>query len=285
MISTVKDKTGSGIRKICDVLDVPRSSFYYVAQMTPTQVSDRELGDLIEEIFRTHRSRYGYRRIASELTARGEVCAPARIRRIMRERNLKAIQPKRYRPQTSDGRADKPSDNLIAKEGLPTAPDQTWAGDITHIRTSRGWLYLAVVIDLFTRRIVGWALADNMRATLVVSALNNALDSRPKISNRIFHSDRGSQYGSRLFRSLLIAERMRQSMSAKANPYDNAWSESVIGTIKRELIGDGCFEDEADAKAAIFEYIDGYYNTERRHSSLGYQSPMAFERELLTIQH
>ena len=280
MILAVGKTTGASIRRVCDVLDIPRSSFYHAAGKTPTQVSDAELGDLVEEIFHAHRRRYGYRRIACDLAARGEICAPARIRRIMRERGLEALQSKSFRPMTSDGRADAPSPNLIARDGLPETPDRIWAGDITYIRSAQGWIYLAVVIDLCTRRLVGWALADNMRATLVVDALDKALDARPQIENRIFHSDRGSQYGSRLFRSLLTAEKMQQSMSAKANPYDNAWSESVIGTIKHELIGDGEFEDIEDARTALFEYIDGYYNTSRRHSSLGYLSPAEFEKSL-----
>ena len=285
MICTVKDKTGSSIRRICDVLNVPRSGFYHAAKKTPSQVSDGELGDLIEDVFHTHRGRYGYRRIGRALAARGEVCAPARVRRIMRERSLKALQPRSFRPITSDGRADAPSPNLIAKDGLPEAPNRVWAGDITYIRTEDGWLYLAVVIDLYTRKLVGWSLAKNMRATLVVDALNKALDSYPKVEGRVFHSDRGSQYGSRLFRSLLAAEAMCQSMSARANPYDNAWTESVIGTIKRELIGDGWFENEDDTNLAIFEYIDGYYNTRRMHSSLGYLSPHEFEYGTLATSH
>ena len=148
-----------------------------------------------------------------------------------------------------------------------------------------GWLYLAVVIDLYTRRLVGWSLAKNMRATLVVDALKKALDSCPKVEGRFFHSDRGSQYASNLFRSLLAAESMCQSMSARANPYDNAWTKSVIGTIKRELIGDGLFESEDDANLAIFEYIDGYYDTRRMHSSLGYLSPHEFEYGTLATSH
>jgi|GEM_PF-2906684 len=186
IICAVKDKTGSSIRRICDVLNVPRSGFYHAANETPRQVSDGKLGDLIEDAFHTHRGRYGYRRIARALAARGEVCAPARVRRIMRERNLKALQPKSFRPMTSDGRADAPSPNLIAKDGLPEAPNRVWAGDITYIRTEHGWLYLAEVIDLYTRKLVGWALAKNMRATLVVGALNKALDSYPKVEGKSF---------------------------------------------------------------------------------------------------
>jgi len=201
----------------------------------------------------------------------------------MAERGLKAIQPKTYVPKTSDGRADKPSGNLILDQALPGQPDRVWAGDITHIPTSQGWLYLAVVMDLCTRRIVGWALADHMRAELVVNALKQALGSRPKLSKCIFHSDRGSQYGSRAFRRKMDRAGMIQSMSARANPYHNAWSESVIGTLKNEMLQGGRFIDQEDARTEIFAYIDGYYNTIRKHSALTYLSPSQFEAQLQSL--
>jgi putative transposase len=280
MIITIQQGTGHGIRRICSVLQVPRSSYYHAAEATAIQSEDVCIGDAIERIFKKHRRRYGYRRIGSELSDEQIVCAPARVRRLMAERGLKAIQPKSYVPKTSDGRADKPSKNLILDQALPEIPDCVWAGDITHIPTSKGWLYLAVVIDLCTRKIVGWALADHMRAGLAVDALNQALGSRPKSSQCIFHSDRGSQYGSKAYREAMQAAKMRQSMSARANPYHNAWSESVIGTIKKEMLQGGQFIDQQDAQIEIFSYIEGYYNTIRKHSSLEYLSPIQFEAQI-----
>jgi transposase InsO family protein len=226
MIQVVAHKTGGSIRKVCVVLEEARSSFYEASTPTATQVADAGMGDLIEAVFRRHRRRYGYRRLGQELSDRGVTCAPARIRRIMAQRALRAIQPKTYIPKTSDGRADKPSPNLISGMPLPSAPDRAWAGDITFIPTGAGWLYLAVVIDLCSRRVVGWSLLD---------ALLQALQSRP--ANRtIFHSDRGSQYASTSFRNALAKAGLRQSMSARANPYDNAWTESFIGTLKLEML-------------------------------------------------
>jgi len=279
MIQVIARKTGGSIRKICAVLGEARSSFYHASAPTATQVADAGLGELIEAVFRRHRRRYGYRRLAQDLSDRGVICAPARIRRLMSQRALHAIQPKNFIPKTSDGRADKPSPNLLSDKPLPTALDRAWAGDITFIPTSTGWLYLAVVIDLCSRRIVGWSLADHMRSDLVLDALRQALETRP--TNRtIFHSDRGSQYGSISFRKALAKAGLCQSMSARANPYDNAWTESFIGTLKREMLQDGCFENAGDARTEIFDYIEGYYNTHRKHSAIGYNTPNQFEAQI-----
>lgn len=279
MIAAVARKTGGSIRKVCMVLGEARSSFYHASTPTATQVADASLGDLIEEIFRHHRRRYGYRRLARELSDRGVICAPARIRRIMALRALHAIQPKTFVPKTSDGRADKPSPNLISGMPLPNSPNRAWAGDITFIPTSAGWLYLAVVIDLCSRRIVGWSLADHMRSELVIDALLQALKTR-LANGVIFHSDRGSQYGSTPFRNALAEAGLRQSMSARANPYDNAWTESFFGTLKLEMLQDGCFQNAGDARTEIFEYIEAYYNTHRKHSAIGYNTPSQFEAQI-----
>jgi transposase InsO family protein len=209
----------------------------------------------------------------------------------MSQRSLRALQPKNFTPKTSDGRADRPSPNLLCGKPLPEVPNRAWAGDITFIPTATGWLYLAVVIDLCSRRIVGWSLADHMRSDLVVDALRQALQTRStqcsikRLTDRpIFHSDRGSQYGSATFRNVLAKAGLLQSMSSRANPYDNAWTESFIGTLKHEMLHGGCFENADDARIEIFEYIEGYYNTHRKHSSLGYLSPNQFETHCLSLK-
>ena len=276
MIQILAQKTGGSIRQVCRVLGAARSSFYHAATPTATQVADASLGELIETIFRRHRRRYGYRRISEELSDRDVICAPARIRRIMAQRGLQALQPKTFVPKTSDGRADKPSPNLLSGQPQPAAPDHAWAGDITFIPTTSGWLYLAVVIDLCSRRIVGWSLADHLRSDLVLAALHQALQTR-SVDRTIFHSDRGSQYGSTSFRNALAKAGMRQSMSARANPYDNAWTESFVGTLKTEMLQGRPFLDQKQARQEIFIYIESYYNTQRKHSALGYLSPASFE--------
>lgn len=281
MIQQIRSRTQASLRQICHVLELPRSSFYHAAAATAAQLEDLRLGALVEEIFKRNRRRYGYRRIAQELKDHDIACAPARLRRLMRQRGLRAIQPKNYLPKTSDGRADRPSANLLAQQPLPTRPNEAWAGDITFIPTTSRWLYLAVVIDLGSRRIIGWSLDTHMRSELVVSALKQALEARPQARSQrtLFHSDRGSQYGSSAFRAVLAQAGMRQSMSARANPYDNAWTESFMGTLKREMLQDGCFEDAVDANLELFEYIDGYYNNQRKHSAIGYITPNQFEAQ------
>jgi transposase InsO family protein len=283
MIDDIQQQTDAGIRNICRTLGLPRSSYYHAHQPTDTDLADEHIGQLIEEIFMRHRGRYGYRRIYLELQDHDITCAPARVRRIMEQRGLRAIQPKNFTPKTSDGKATKPAPNLLAGEPLPERPNEVWAGDITFIPTASGWIYLAVIIDLCSRRIVGWSLADHMRKELVNDALNNALQSRTIPENLIFHSDRGSQYGSRACREILRNNGMRQSMSARANPYDNAWTESFIGTLKREMLRGGSFINEADARTEIFEYIEAYYNNQRKHSSIGYLTPNQFEAKILTL--
>lgn len=284
MIASIAKQTGSGITVVCRVLGVATSTYYHGGSLTETQIDDAILGERIEEIFLHHRRRYGYRRIHRTLLNEGKTCSPDRIRRIMKERGLRAITTRRFVPTTSDGKASAPSPNLLADQPVPEKPNEVWTGDITYIRGDDKWYYLALVMDLGSRRIIGWSIGENMKADLVVKALNAALASRTIAADLIFHSDRGSQYGSVCFRKVLAAHDMRQSMSGRANPYDNSWTESMIGTLKHELIGDGAFASIEDAHTAIFEYTEAYYNTQRLHSSLGYISPSEWERIILTKQ-
>lgn len=284
MIHTIRQSSGQSVRRICTCLRVPRSSYYHAAAPTSTQLSDRKLGTQIKDIFTRHRRRYGHRRVRQELQDQGVVCAAHRVRRLMARGGLKALQPRSYVPRTSDGRADRPSANLLLNQPLPSRPDQIWTGDITFIPCSGGWLYLAVVMDLCSRKIVGWALADNLRTPLVVAALQQALGSRRKTSGIIFHSDRGSQYGSIAYRQMLKEAGICQSMSARANPYHNAWTESFMGTLKTEMLQDCSLLNEKQARLELFTYIESYYNTRRKHSALRYLSPSQFE-SLLSHPH
>ena len=280
MIATIGMATGHSVRAICQVLGLPRSSYYAAAHPTSTATADREIGGRIEAIFKRHRRRYGYRRIWHELAAGGVAGASARVRRLMAARGLKAIAPKTFVPRTSDGRAYKPSFNLLEGQALPERPDRVWAGDITFIPCAQGWLYLAVLIDLCSRRVVGWSLADHMRAELVADAFHQAIQTRRPAPGLIFHSDRGSQYASSLYRSLLVHAGALQSMSARAYPYHNAWSESFIATLKSEMLQGGSFHHLSDARTEIFDFIEAYDYTRRAHSSLAYRSPAQFEASL-----
>jgi putative transposase len=277
MIQSIQQSSGHSIRRICQVLQVPRSSHYHAAEDTPSEIRDAELIEIIKVIFREHKRRYGYRRIVRELSKLGHACAPARVRRLMKENALIALQPKSYKPQTSDGRADAPSANLVKDELPPDKINKIWVGDITYVACGEKWIYLAVVMDLCSRRILGWALGDHLRSSLVEEAMEKALRARQCPTGLIFHSDRGSQYGSKSFRSLLKKAGTIQSMSRRANPYDNATMESFMGTLKAELIQDGSFINEQDATLEISAYIDCYYNTQRMHSSLDYLNPNQFE--------
>lgn len=261
------------MRRICTVLGLPRSTYHLASHPH----KDDRLMPLIEEIFHANRRCYGYRRIACELRRRGITCGAARIRRLMRRQGLQAIQRKRFTPRTSDGKASRPCPNLLGKATFPTAPNQVWTGDITYMPSSKGWLYLAVVIDLCSRRIIGWSLSNSMQGGLVADALRQAIQSRGKAASTIFHSDRGSQYSSGAFRQMLDGAGLRQSMSRLANPYDNAWTESFMGTLKTEMSDEGPFKDITDARTKLFDYIDVFYNRRRTHSSLGYLSPFQFE--------
>ena len=278
MIEQIQAKTNAGVRMICRVLSLPRSSHYDAAEPTAHALEDRRLSDLIETIFREHQRRYGHRRVAEELRRHGHVCSAQRVRRLMKERGLRALTTRRFVPQTSDGKADAPSPNLLKDRTLPTHLNEAWAGDITYIPCREGWLYLAVVMDLCSRRIVGWHLGTDLRAGLVCEALRQALVKRgTRQPGLIFHSDRGSQYSSRAYRQQLAEAGITQSMSSRGNPYHNAWTESCIGTLKTELVQDAVFENLDDARRALFSYIESYYNTRRLHSSLGYRSPSQAE--------
>jgi transposase InsO family protein len=195
---------------------------------------------------------------------------------------LKAYQPRTFVPRTSDGRADAPSPNLLIERAAPIKPNEVWVSDFTYIACGSSFIYLCIVMDLYSRRVVGWSLADHMRTDLVTDALRCATQARGKTKGLIFHSDRGSQYASKAFRKLLQEAGIQQSMSARANPYHNAWSESVIGTLKAEMLRGGRFLTIEDARIELTAYIDGYYNTHRMHSSLNYTTPCSFEAKNLS---
>lgn len=278
MIQNIAQDTNASVRAVCRVLELPRSSFYHGQKPTPTKLEDERIKSHIQAHFQRHQARYGYRRIHAELAEENITCAPTRVRRLMKESDLTALQPRSYVPRTSDGRADKPAENLLRDRPLPTSINQVWTSDITYIRTAEGFAYLTIILDLYSRKIVGWSLSKTLHRSGVIEALSQALQTRRPPSGLILHSDRGSQYGSQDLRKLLADHNLRQSMSAKANPYENAWTESWMGTLKREHVNRQRFENHAQAKQQLFAYIEGYYNTHRKHSALGYLSPHRFEQ-------
>lgn len=271
---------------VCELLEVSRSGFYAWRSLQESQREqrDRELLPLIEDVFWHHRRRYGARRIAVELSSRGIACGVMRVARLMKTAGIRAIQPKSYRPRTTESRHRLGyNQNLLVGRSAPETINEVWVGDITYIplgtRTSRGRFgYLSLLMDLCSRKIVGWEYGSSMREELVLGALRRAIRERQPGAGLIHHTDRGGQYASKRYRDVLRRSQIQQSMSAAENCYDNAFMESCFGTVKTELE----LVEYASGPEAVREltsYIR-YYNAERRHSSLGYVSPAEFERQL-----
>ncbi|MEI6950525.1 IS3 family transposase, partial [Paraflavisolibacter sp. H34] len=215
----------------------------------------------------------------AELKARGIHAGDFKVRKVLKKHALKAIQPRSFVLKTTDSRHSYAiSPILLENRPLPIKPNEVWVGNITYIpMASGGFMYLAVWMDLYSRRIVGWALENHMQEALIIKAMKRALGSRTVPKGLIIHSDRGGQYAGKAFRKLLRDHGMIQSMSRADNPYDNAFMESHFNRFKAELLQDGAFQNREDAQTEIFEYVEMYYNTKRRHSALSYECPMVFE--------
>jgi transposase InsO family protein len=250
----------------------------------PPSVGRKTLSQLVKNCYWENRRRYGARRICAALRKSGIKVGRFQIRRILKESNLQAIGAKKFTPKTTDSNGTLASPNLLAElTASECAAGKIIIGDITYLPLSNGkWCYLAVWQDKVTRRIIGWSLALEMTAELVISALEKAIRKGLVKAGAIIHSDRGSQYASNGFRRLLQHNCFRQSMSGRGNCYDNAQAESFFSRFKAELIENGIFENIEQARDEIFSYIEGYYNRVRLHSSLGYKSPIEYEQELQT---
>jgi len=264
------------VRIMCDALSVSASG-YYAWRSRPEsarKIANRGLLDDIQRVHAHHRERYGAPRIHAELRAEGQIISRKRIERVMRRHGIRARAPRRYRLCTTDSKHSLPvAANLLDQNFVAERPNQVWLADITYIPTGEGWLYLAVILDLFTRKVVGWAMRDNMRAELTIAALNMAIQRRRPGPGLTHHSDRGSQYAAGDYRDILRAAAVTQSMSRKANCWDNAPMESFFGTLKTELVHQREYPDRDAARRDLFAYIEGYYNRQRIHSAIGYITP------------
>ncbi len=274
------EKARFPIEVLCAVLGVTRAGFY-AAQGRPVSArtqQDRRLAVAIAAIHAESHQRYGSPRVHAELRDRGQRLGRKRVARLMREQGIRARRRRRFRT-TTDSRHTLPiAANVVAREFTTTAPNTTWVTDITYVWTLEGWLYLAVILDLFSRRVVGWAMSARIDRQLALDALGMALAHRQPPRGLIHHSDRGSQYASREYRDALATHGVVCSMSRRGDCWDNAVAESFFATLKLELVYERDWTTRADARAAIFEYLEVFYNRQRRHSALGYVSPLAFER-------
>jgi transposase InsO family protein len=275
------------VAEMCRWLGVSRSGFYDWEARGPSarELSDAQLAIEIEAIFVASGETYGSPRVHRWLRRQGFHVGRKRVARIMRERGFVGQRGRSKVRTTVADRSAVPSSDLVERDFNPVAPDQVWAGDITYIATGEGWLYLATVIDLFSRRVIGWSLADHLRTELVGDALTMAIATRGgHVDGVIFHSDRGCQYTSRDYRTLCADATIRQSMGATGVCWDNAAAEAFFGTLKRELVHRYRWLTHTDARHAIVRWIEGWYNPRRLHSTLDYRSPLEAETDWLQTQ-
>lgn len=266
---------------MCTTLEVSRSGFYaWLGRGESDRArDDRRLTAQIRDIFEESRRTYGAPRVHQTLLQRGERCGYNRVARLMRAAGLRSKTKRRFRIKTTDSNHDHPiAPDLLGRDFSASAPNQVWVSDITYIPTDEGWLYLASIMDLFSRKIVGWSMGSTLHATIVVDALRMAVDQRGPAAGLIHHSDRGVQYASAEFRAVLDEHGLVASMSRTGNCYDNAAKESFFHTLKTELIHHERYATRAQARASVFNYIEAFYNRRRLHSTLGYMSPEDFER-------
>lgn len=265
--------------RMCDLLDVSRSGYYAWRGRPPSEreMANRELYRKIKAVYDENRQVYGSPRIYHALKARGVTCSENRVARLMRLRGLKAKQKKTFKTTTRRNRAHQVAPNLLERSFVACRPNEIWLTDITYIPTEQGWLYLAVVLDMYSRRIVGWAMSDRMTSDLTIKAAKMALTARQVAPGLIHHSDQGSQYTDGEYRQLLKDWGIEASMNGVGSWYDNAPVESFFATLKTEQVHHQTYRTRAEARADIFFYIQAFYNRRRIHSALGYVSPAHFE--------
>jgi transposase InsO family protein len=264
---------------MCRVLKVSASG-YYVWRRNPGSNREKENVRLVTHIKAVHvesRKTYGSPRIHAELCGRGIRCGKNRVARLMKQRGIQARHKRKFKATTDSSHHLPVHENRLNRSFAAASPNTSWAADITYIWTHEGWLYLAVILDLFSRKIIGWSMKDRMENQLVLDALLMALGQRKPLEGMLHHSDRGSQYASREYQALLEASGIGCSMSRRANCWDNAVVESFFSTLKREWLEGKRYRTRLEARADIFYYIESWYNRKRRHSTLGYFSPVEFE--------
>ena len=271
------------VADLCAAFDVSRAGFYAWRQRGPSarDRADAVLGEQIDALFTRSRRTYGSPRLHRALRRAGHACGRHRVARLMQARGLAGRVRGRRRPWTTDSNHEQPiaPNRLGRRETSLERPNEVWAADITYVPTAAGWLYLAGVLDLGSRRLVGWSMGESLDTSLPMNALQMALRQRQPKAGLLHHSDRGSQYASEAYREHLAAWGVSASMSRRGNCYDNAAMESFWSTLKEELVHRRAFASRAQAAGAIFDYIETFYNRERLHSALGFMSPVEFEKQ------
>jgi transposase InsO family protein len=273
-------RAGWPVRVLCRVLGVTAGGYYAWRRRPPSDRARRRevLAVEVKAVHAEVRARYGSPRIHAELAARGVRCCVNTVAKVMRACGVRAKARRGFRPGT-DSRHDRPvADNVLGRDFGPAAPNASWVADITYVPTREGWAYLAAVEDLYSRKVVGWAVGDRATGDLVAEALAMAVARRRPGAGLVAHSDRGSQYAGEHYRRLLARHGLVCSMSRKGNCWDNAAMESFFATLKRELVHGEDYRTRAEVRASVFEYIEGFYNRRRRHSALGYVSPDEYEQ-------
>lgn len=271
-----------GVERMCQILEVTRSGYYAWVHRSPglREQANQALVVCVRDEYQTSRKTYGSPRIHVVLRRKGVVCGRHRVARLMRQAGLCARPRRKARPVTTQSQPGVvPAPNRLNQEFSAQAPNQKWVSDFTYIETGEGWLYLAVVLDLFSRKVIGWAMSETMDTPLVETALRMALLGRQPAAGLLHHSDQGSQYTSSVYLNALNAVLAQLSMSRVANCYDNAVIESFFSTLKTECVT-GPFPTRVQARTTIFEFIEVWYNRQRLHSTLGYLSPVDFEQQL-----
>jgi len=268
------------VKKMCHLFKASRSGYYAWSKQRQSirLQSDERMLEEIRKSYEIGRGSYGSPRITTDIRERGHVCGKNRIARLMRLNGIAARTKRKFKATTNSRHSLPVAPNLLQRQFAASEPDKAWVSDITYIWTEAGWLYLATMLDLFSRKIVGWAMGDRITAELVITAFNQAVWRRKPARGLVLHSDRGSQYASEALRKVLTTHGMIQSMSAKGDCYDNAVAESFFHTLKTEYVYFEKFKTRAEAQIGIFEYIEVFYNCIRRHSTLGNISPQAFEQ-------
>jgi putative transposase len=273
------------VRLMCRVLGVSASGYYAWRSRpeSPRAVANRDLLERIRRIHVAHHGRYGSPRMHAALRAQGHQASRGRVERLMRRHGIRALARRRFRPTTTDSRHQLPiAPNLLQQKFMASVPNRVWLADITYIPTGEGWLYLAAVLDLATRKVVGWAMRDHMRTELTLGALIMAIQRQRPGSGLLHHSDRGSQYAAEAYSRQLALVKAKPSMSRTGCCYDNAPMESFFHSLKVELVHQRHWTTRDEARRDLFGYIEGYYNRQRIHSALGYLTPEQAERQMVS---